>query len=118
MPAAPAWYSDAEVLLAAAQTLSGQQGTPSSSLSLRLWNDKGGTLGADPLEDAYLKPNFLATDEEWDRRRYVEARVESGLGGLTVATGPWVPVGLGALLPLPTLASGQGVRVQFRLNVP
>lgn len=125
MAADPKWYDALDVLLAAAPVLAGDAGTPSAAVTLRLYNDKA-LAGADtlPASELYAGARTTSTGQALAEglplvdRRMVEARITQGLGGKTVSAGQWTELGVGGALALPSLASGEGVELEFRLDAP
>lgn len=121
----PKWYDSADALLTAAPVLSGDAGTESAAVTLRLYNDKD-EAGADTLPAAQLFALARTTSSGIAQssglplvdRRMVEARITQGLGGKTVPASAWTELGDGAALHLPSLASGEGVELEFRLDAP
>lgn len=130
MPAAdPRWYDDTDTpvgdVWAYPATASGAQ---SAATVRRLYNDFGGALGSDDAtnwyvqvvasltgDDPFLEAGVDVLDDHW-----IEVRIKAAtLGGkVTPTSGPWTPLGAGRSLAVPTLASGEGVEYEFRLNIP
>lgn len=93
-------------------------GTPSATDTFEVWNDKGGTSGADTARNLRLvvTPANVAAEivytEGWH-----EARVTGGLN-VTATPTPWVRLAPGSALDLPDLESDQGVTVERRVVAP
>jgi len=129
------WYDGADLIVAPEDLAAATPGTASTEGSFDLWNDKDGD-GADTAYDRVLELKarvpltaaeivlgtparpFVSVGHEVVDDYWFEARIASGLGDLTVSTGPWTPLGAGRWLKIPTLASEQGVTVDLRLNTP
>lgn len=126
MPSAPAWYDNAGVALGTTPPdLAGSAGTPGTALPLQLWNDKD-AAGADPFPPSQLFGYARLTTSSLPLvsgvplvdRRMVEVRITGGLGGKSVPAGAWTPLGTGSYLAIPSLSSGEGVSLEFRLSGP
>lgn len=126
MPADPAWYDSVGVALGtAAPQIAGSAGAPGTALQLQLWNDKDES-GADPFPASQLfgyarlttSGQPLVTGAPLVDRRMVEVRITGGLGGKSVPAGAWTPLGTGSYLAIPSLSSGEGVSLEFRLYGP
>src|SRR5574341_1881075 len=129
------WFSGSTAVEAPIDLAAATPGTPSTATSRDFWNDKDGS-GADtaydyalellvrvPLTGAEINASvpprpFVSIGHEAVNNYWFQARIVAGLGTLTVATGPWTPLGAGRWLKIPTLASGQGVTIEIRNTIP
>lgn len=127
MASDPKWYTSADALLTSANVpiLSGDSGTESAAIILRLYNDKD-VAGADTLSPSQVfgqvritsAGQLLSEGHPLVDRRMVEGRITQGLGGKVVPSTGWSPLGVGRFLEIPSLAAGEGVELEFKLNVP
>lgn len=127
MASDPKWYTSDDALLTSANRpiLSGDSGTESAAVILRLYNDKD-EAGADTLPPSQVygqvrvtsSGQLLSEGHPLVDRRMVEGRITQGLGGKVVPSAGWSPLGVGRFLAIPSLASGEGVELEFKLNVP
>jgi hypothetical protein len=119
------WYDDTDTLLTSAPPIEGDAGAAGTALELRLYNSKDGTP-ADALSNGRLHglalpsgaTSAVESGDELVDRHYVEARVVSGLGGKTAQPTQWTPLGAGSYLPLPALAAGEGLTLEFQVSAP
>lgn len=127
MPVDITFHDNADVQIAAALVFDERGGQTSAAQTVRIYN--GFATSADPGEDLRLLgwavpvgasegSSPVAAGVPVVDRYMVEARVVSGLGGLTVASGQWQALGPGTELGLPSLTDGQGVETEVRLRPP
>lgn len=107
-------------------TFSPTNGVASAAQTLRLYNDKGGTLTADTAEDVLV--TAISCDsgtEEYSAQDvfaasgYLEARAVDAIGtGIVVEVTPWTPVGGGRFLALRPIPSDCYRELEFRIVIP
>lgn len=121
------WYDDTGATLNPTLTFTPDNGAPGTAQTLRLYNDQGGALVADPAEDVLITvltraagstDPFTATHElaasGWLEARAVDA---SGTGIVSQVT-PWTPVGGGRFLATRPIPSDCYRSIEFRPNIP
>ena len=123
MASSPEYRDDTDTVISGAISLSADPGAEGTAETVRLYNSFAGAGGVDPLQDARLivlvepSPGAapVASGVEALDRYFVEARIVSGLGGLSVTATGWTKLGPGANLLLPpSIASGEGVELELR----
>lgn len=103
----------------------GTPGTAATEATYDLWNDKA-AAGVDDATNRFLsiltrtkgQSDFLSAGHEAADDRWFEAMLVSGLGGLSINATPWMPMGSGRDLRLPTIPSARGVKLKIRGHAP
>lgn len=120
------FLDDVGAALAAFPTFASVTPGPGTPFEFQVVNNPGGT-GADTATDIRLRllarasgstDEYLATGLDALDRGYFQCRIVSGLGSISVASGPWTTLGAGRWLALPALAQDDGVVLELRTNPP